>query len=700
MSYREHSKALIQKGFGLNPVKQKRAIYTEKKLDSFSSDDLLRIIENQETDVAIRITHPMLVVDTDTHERDSQFRELCESLGVEFDKFSVSTAKGYHYYFQLEDGAEAKHATGAGLDVLYTQPNAGTKRYAVALARDKKIQNRGEIEDVSELPIVDQTFVDAVFRSIGQPPPRKSVPSVVKARAVVSHDQLEADLMRLDADDYQTWLSAGMALHSHSEGSEQGLQLWINFSRKSDKFDEQQCRYKWTTFDPEGSLDAAWISRKAGRLKDVNYHFSGGTPVAEDQRGFAEIFLQANHEYLRHCPDTGRWYEFDKYRWKQINETRVKAIIKNESFGIFHPQTGKWPFIAGAYRFLEVDERIHFNSINLDNDPDLLNTPEGVFRLSTLDRLHHGPDLPLSKMTRFPPRAGEPKRFLKFIEEVSDGDSELAEFILVALSACLGGNQSGHWFLYLYGEKARNGKTTLTDLMQFVMGDYAVQIPTAEVLKQRNPREPKFESFMGKRMVFVPEVPEGSQIDGSKIKSMTGDASLTYRKLYQDAFTDVKRTFRVIIQGNFLPRFNGDDIGQVQRVRVVPFNVTFQGREDFQLLDDLKLESPQILQLLIQKHYEYAKSGYQLPQCEAVEIATREYVKSESHFERWIDERAELSATFFGLSKHLYSDFQDWCKTNGVEAMSKKAWGIKMAKKFTSQRKATGRGYTGIRLAL
>ena len=55
----------------------------------------------------------------------------------------------------------------------------------------------------------------------------------------VSEDQM---------DDYAAWLRLGMALHAASGGTEEGLALWDEVSRKNTKYEEGACEAKWDSF--------------------------------------------------------------------------------------------------------------------------------------------------------------------------------------------------------------------------------------------------------------------------------------------------------------------------------------------------------------------------------------------------------------------------------------------------------------------
>jgi hypothetical protein len=64
-------------------------------------------------------------------------------------------------------------------------------------------------------------------------------------------DYLRAAMQHIPPDDYDEWISVGMALHHESDGSENGLVLWDEWSLSSGKYDESrgnECRYKWQSF--------------------------------------------------------------------------------------------------------------------------------------------------------------------------------------------------------------------------------------------------------------------------------------------------------------------------------------------------------------------------------------------------------------------------------------------------------------------
>ena len=72
----------------------------------------------------------------------------------------------------------------------------------------------------------------------------------------------------LDADDYQQWVQAGMALHATGWGHA-AYAIWCAWAQQSDKFDSAVSRKKWASFtDPEergNGVSVAWIFAEAQR---------------------------------------------------------------------------------------------------------------------------------------------------------------------------------------------------------------------------------------------------------------------------------------------------------------------------------------------------------------------------------------------------------------------------------------------------
>jgi hypothetical protein len=64
--------------------------------------------------------------------------------------------------------------------------------------------------------------------------------------------KIEQVLAQINPDDsYDGWLKAGMGLHHQFEGSEEGFEIWNNWSAGGSKYQYGECEQKWKTFVPD-----------------------------------------------------------------------------------------------------------------------------------------------------------------------------------------------------------------------------------------------------------------------------------------------------------------------------------------------------------------------------------------------------------------------------------------------------------------
>jgi len=98
--------------------------------------------------------------------------------------------------------------------------------------------------------------------------------SNLRPRLNISNEEVLRDLATLSADEYERWVQVGMALYHQYNGTQEGLEIWLQWSRTSDNFtDERSCRTRWRGFAPRGNsrqITFASVRRWArdGRMED------------------------------------------------------------------------------------------------------------------------------------------------------------------------------------------------------------------------------------------------------------------------------------------------------------------------------------------------------------------------------------------------------------------------------------------------
>src|SRR4029077_2788946 len=104
-----------------------------------------------------------------------------------------------------------------------------------------------------------------------------------------------------------------------------------------------------------------------------------------------------------------------------------------------------------------------------------LNTPDGTIDLhSGAKRANRAQDY-ITKLTAVAPGGGCPL-FLHFLEEITDGDTELQSFLQRVFGYSLTGSTREHALFFGYGT-GRNGKSVLIDTVSGIANDYHTVAP-------------------------------------------------------------------------------------------------------------------------------------------------------------------------------------------------------------------------------
>jgi putative DNA primase/helicase len=86
--------------------------------------------------------------------------------------------------------------------------------------------------------------------------------------------------------------------------------------------------------------------------------------------------------------------------------------------------------------------------------------------------------------------------------------------------------------------RGKNGKSTLIELLQDVMGDYSTTTDTETILAKRYQGVGNdVAALKGARFVAAAEVEKGRRLAESKVKQLTGNDTVTARVLYSEPFT-------------------------------------------------------------------------------------------------------------------------------------------------------------------
>lgn len=426
--------------------------------------------------------------------------------------------------------------------------------------------------------------------------------------------------------------------------------------------------------------------------------------VAPTEHGVAQLFEQQHADDLRYCAGLGdAWLHWRETNWERDRTNRafdfcreVSAIANVEK----KPAVARAAFASGVERFAKASRTLATVAEQWDSNEFDLNTPEGTVDLRTGQLRPHNPGDYITRCTQVAPKAGPMPVFAKFMRDITDNDEALIDYHWRSLGACLSGARLNHWLLFWSGE-GRNGKNTLGDFVQWLIGSYGKTIPTESLMASKNDRHPtEMANLLGVRIATSSEVPEGSFWNESRLKSLTGDMTISARFM-RGNFFEFQRTHKHIIYGNSQPQLRVVDPAMTARLHVVPFTKQFTpelGNVDINLPEKLKAEGPAVLAWLIRGHLKWLKDGT-LHKCPAVQRATDDYFESQSTPAMWVTERCDTADPDARTrASTLYSDFSTWKEMRGEGSMSQTRWGEWAAKKFKRVKSCGVATYEGVRL--
>jgi putative DNA primase/helicase len=427
---------------------------------------------------------------------------------------------------------------------------------------------------------------------------------------------------------------------------------------------------------------------------------------APTEDSVALIFERAADERLKYAADFGKWLRWDGRRWEVDDLGHASHMVREISRRANNEGkagVASSKFASGVERFAKCAPTIATRGATFDADNYLLNTPLGTIDLRVNEIRQHSPNDRITKMTAVSPSSDGADLFRRFLSDITGGDAALQEFLQVSLGACLSGAVEGHWLLFWKGS-GRNGKNTLGDLVAWAMGDYAIKISAAVLMAKKHESHPtELAQLRGVRLAVASEIAAGEHWHESRIKELTGDATISARFMHQDFFT-FNRTHKHLIFGNNQPQIRSVDGAIRSRLKIVPFSQSFIGREDMTLPDRLRDQAGgYCLQWLIEGHRKWLELGRKLPECKSVNDESDDYFASQSTIEMWLDERCAVDlkdkqpASTYPTSATLYQDYAQWKRARGEHALSQSVWGEQMTAKF-KRVKSNGVRYLGVRV--
>ena len=380
--------------------------------------------------------------------------------------------------------------------------------------------------------------------------------------------------------------------------------------------------------------DGAWVRSFAAELRSVLYR-----------------------EAAAHIADADHFV-----RWAR-QSSKAKTI--NASVSMLRD----FPSIQLPYTQIDANDTL----VGFDNARQVLDLRTGLARPAT-------PEDYVTKSLNVA-ELGDPdlaERWMQFLGEVFSGDVELIDWFQRYCGYLLTASTEDQSFLFLHGRGA-NGKSVLVEVLKHIMGDYACVV-APETLCASNraggAATPDLIPLIGARRVMAAETEENSKFAQSRVKALVAGDSTTARANYGAPIT-FNPVAKLIITGNHMPDYSGNDGGLERRLRIIPFKKTFAPEErDQQLPAKLRQQAAHIFAWMVRGCLEWRRRDLSDTPL-VIRQATASYMDDQDIVGQWLSECTESSPGDLP-STEAYGNYKVWAQDNGMRPVTSRQFNNKL----------------------
>lgn len=519
------------------------------------------------------------------------------------------------------------------------------------------------------------------------------------------------------SENFDSWIKVGWCLRNIDYRL---LEDWIEFSKKSGKYEDGECENKWTHMK-EGNLGIGTLRLWARTDNPKDYE-----KILQDdltsllQKAYtgthndvAQVIYQMfKHDFVCTSIKKNTWYEFKKHRWTASDSGYVLKIkMSNEVWKQFmrisseysrkaseeedpddqerlQKRAEKYSKIASSLKnttqknnyLKECSELFYKEKFEqkLDSNCSLIGFDNGVFDLETYEFRDGHPDDYISFSTnidyiKYDDTDETNNEIMTFLNQILPKE-EMKEYFLKLFSSFLSGKITSEKFHIFTGTGA-NGKSKVIELYQSAFGDYCGQFNVSLLTQKRvksNDTNSELAISKGKRFMVLQEPSEDEKMNIGFMKELTGGDRIIARGLFQDPI-EFKPQAHLVLTCNHLPSIPSDDGGTWRRIRVIEFLSTFTdtpdpaNKNEFKIDTELSLKfedwKEHFMSILIFYYKKYIEDGIYEPS--EVLKCTKEYQKENDTMKLYIEERVEKCEGGFITYSELYNDFKYWYKESG-----------------------------------
>lgn len=286
--------------------------------------------------------------------------------------------------------------------------------------------------------------------------------------------------------------------------------------------------------------------------------------------------------------------------------------------------------------------------------------------------------------------------FEKFMLEMFSNDQGMVDYIQRLLGYGITGLNTEHVFPIFWGPKGRNGKSTLFEIIKYILGELAYKAPSNFIMDNKVKSSGKGPDavtmgLVGKRLVWFSEANEHDRFDIGKMKEMSGGDTLVARAPHAKRQVEFSSSHLILIILNKKPKMPANDKAIWERTHLIPLENSFidkpnlknknEFKSDKKLKTKLRKEASGILAWLVEGCILWQEHGLDPP--DKVLMATEDYRGSQDIFGHYLKECCVEGDHVLRVSlKKIYENYKKWCSDVGHHPMARNRVFEEMKERF------------------
>jgi P4 family phage/plasmid primase-like protien len=430
------------------------------------------------------------------------------------------------------------------------------------------------------------------------------------------------------ADDRNEWMGIGWVLYNIGGGGEDALNQWLEFSSRSEKYDEAKCIYEWermTKRDKTIGTLKHFAKYDSPDLYAVYLKEMVDPLMKQSLNGSHNDIARVLHAYygdeFRCASIAGKtWYQYrkDKHKWQEIEEgvflrERISTTLVADYIDIGKKLMDEYGSVQDEAeeasiktRRKQVDRLISSmksapfkNNVmkeaqevfydpefadKLNQNPHLICFKNGVYDLK-LNQFRDGQqddyvskNIPI-EYTEYSDADNEVQDVKEFLQKIFPDSSIRSYFMDTYSDIFVGGNSQKK--VYMWTGDGDNGKSIVQNFFELMLGELAIKFNTQYFTGKKtstgsaNPELSRAAPPVRHATMEEPDADETLNI--GELKKLSGGDSYWARDLFEKgkATREVFPMFTLTFICNTLPKLKYSDKATWNRIRVIPFESTF-----------------------------------------------------------------------------------------------------------------------------